>query len=43
MLGIAAEYERKGKEAETRIGARAAEKTTPTTLVSADWFSKHFG
>ena len=43
MLGIAAEYERKGKEAETRIGARAAEKTTSSTPVVADWFSKHFG
>ena len=43
MLDIAAEYERKGKEAETRIAARAAEKTTSSTPVIADWFSKHFG
>jgi hypothetical protein len=43
MLGIAAEYERKGIEAETRIGAREAEKTTSSTPVIADWSSKDFG
>jgi len=43
MLEIAAEYERKGKQAETRIAARRTEMTTSSTPVIADRFSKHFG
>ena len=35
MLDIAAEYERKCKKTETRIGAREAEKTTPSIPVIA--------
>jgi hypothetical protein len=40
LLDIAAEYERKGKQAETKINV--AEETTISTPAIADWFSKHF-
>ena len=43
MLDIAAEYERRGKVAGTRFGAREADKTEARTPVIEDWFNKNFG
>jgi len=40
LLEIAAEYERKSKQSETKINA--AEETTTSTPAVADWFSKYF-
>jgi hypothetical protein len=42
LLDIAAEYERKGKQADARTGAREAEKNTLSAPIT-DWVGKQIG